>query len=137
LTELKEGESPLVKRRGRGTIANFTLTTHGKTIQPWKDKHAEIMEWLRNASAMLGDTREELATFYKIEKDSPVYYEDALQADRKMKLAYFTSEKDGRQYDVAARLLPKDINLGDRVKLTIMGCCSIINVQPTKEEFLT
>ena len=132
--KLKEGESPLVKRKGKGVIANFTLTSHGKTIQPWKNKRATIMEWFRNASAMLGEEREEMATLYKVEKQ-PVYFEDAMQSDQVMDMAFFTSEVDGREYNVAKRLLDKDIKKGDRVWLDILGCCSIVNVRRiTKED---
>lgn len=129
---MREGESPLVKRKPRGTITNFTLIQgDGKKMEPWKDKKAEAMEWIRNSSVLLGDLREEIATFWKIEK-GPIYYEDSIQGDKVMELAYFTSEIGGRPYDVAARLLDKNIKIGDRVTLEIMGCCSISNV--TKEK---
>ncbi len=124
----------MVKHRGRGTIANFTIKQgNGKIIEPWKGKNAEVMEWVRNSSVLLGDTREELGTFWKTEK-GPIYYQDSMQADKTMNKAFFTSELDGREYDVAARLLDKSIKMGDKVKLTIMGCCSIIDVDKVKEE---
>ena len=129
---MKEGETPLVKRKGRGVIAKFTLV-HGKeVIEPWKGKDAEVMEWMRNASAMLGDLREEMAVFWKTEKGD-IYYEDSLVPNKTMLKAFFTSDVDGRPYDVAARLVEDTgIKPGDRVKLTIMGCCSIISVNKEK-----
>lgn len=131
------GDSPFIKRKGKAPIVKFKLVQGKKEIEPWKGKDANVMEWMRNSSAMLGDLREELATFWKIEKDSPVYYEDSMKADYKMDMAYFTSEKDGRSFDVAARLLDKRIKVGDRVKLEILGCCSIIDVSRFEDEVLT
>jgi hypothetical protein len=122
------GESLLEKRLGRLPLVTFRIVQGKKIIEPWAGKSAHIMEWMRNSSAMLGDTREEIATFWKVEQDSPIYYEDSMVADMKMAVAFFTSSKDGRHYDVAARLVPSNIKPGDNVKLEILGCCSIANV---------
>jgi hypothetical protein len=126
--------SPLVRQKGKGIIVKFRIVQNGKEIEPWLGKSAEIMEWMRNSSALLGQLREEIATFWKVQKDDMVYFEDSLQADKKMEMAYFTSEKDGQEYNVAKRLLNKDIKIGDRVRLEILGCCSIIDVEKVKEE---
>ena len=125
---LKVGESPFTKRKGTFPIVTFKLIQHGKEIEPWKGKKANVMEWMRNSSAMLGEIREEIATFWRIDKNVPVYYEEAMRPDSTMNMAFFTAERDGKEYNVAARLLDKRIKVGDRVKLTIMGCCSIIQV---------
>lgn len=131
--EIQVGQSLLEKRLGRLPIVSFRLVHGKKVIEPWKGQAANIMEWMRNSSAMLGDTREEIATFVGIEKDSPIYFEDSLVADMKMDVARFSSEKDGRPYDLAARLVPRSIKPGDRVSLTILGCCSISNVTKTQD----
>lgn len=134
--EIEIGNSPFVKRKGKVPIVKFKLIKGKEEIEPWKGKDANVLEWMRNSSAILGDLREELATFWKIEKDAPVYFEDSMKADIKMDMAYFTAEKDGRSYDVASRLLDKRLKVGDRVKLTIMGCCSLIDCTRYEEEFL-
>ena len=131
---MEVGESPHTKQKGTVPIVTFKLIQHGKEIEPWKGKRANIMEWMRNASAMLGDIREEAATFWRIDKDAPVYYEDSMRPNWKMDMAFFSAERDGREYNVAARLIDRGIKPGDRVKLTIMGCCSIIDVEKEKRE---
>lgn len=130
---LEVGQSALQKHKGRGTIVKFKIIQGKEEIEPWKGKDADVMEWMRNSSAMLGDRREEYASFWKKEEDD-IYYEDSQVPNRKMMKAYFASEVNGRPYDVAARLLDKNIKIGDRVKLTIMGCCSVIDVEKVKEE---
>ena len=126
---IQVGESLLEKRLGRLPLVSFRLVHGKKIIEPWKGQDASILEWMRSSSAMLGDTREEIATFVGIEKDSPIYFEDSLVADMKLDIARFSSDKDGRPYDLAARLVPRSIKPGDRLRLSILGCCSIINVE--------
>lgn len=128
MTKKKKGESLKSERLGKLPLIKFKLIQHGKELEPWRGKSADIMEWMRNSSAMLGEMREEDATFWKVEKDAPVYFEDGMVPDRKMDQAYFSSEKDGRVYNLAERLVPRQLKPGDRIKLTILGCCSIINV---------
>ena len=124
------GESLLENKLGKLPLVKFKIIQgNGKEIEPWKGQAANIMEWMRNSSAMLGEVREEIASYWKIEKDTPVYFEDSLVADTKMDHAWFTSEKDGRQYNLAERLVPRAVQPGDRVRLTILGCCSISNVE--------
>lgn len=130
---MKAGESPYVKYKGKGTIAKFQLIHKGEVIEPWKGKDAEVMEWLRNSSALLGERREEIATLWKVE-EADIYYEESIVPNRKMKKAFFTAERDGREYDVAARLLDDDIKPTDRVQLTIMGCCSLIGAKKIKPD---
>lgn len=123
------GESHLEKRLGKLPLVKFKIIQHGKEIEPWKGQAAAIMEWMRNSSAMLGETREEIATYWKIEKDTPIYYEESMVPDMKMDVAHFTSEKDGSHYDVSERLVPRAIKPGDRCRLHILGCCSISNIE--------
>jgi hypothetical protein len=124
------GQSLLEKKLGTLTLVKFKIIQgDGKEIEPWKGQAANVMEWMRNSSAMIGETREEIANYWKIEKDTPVYFEDSLISNTKMDHAWFTSEKDGRQYNLAERLVPRAIQPGDRVRLTILGCCSISNVE--------
>lgn len=131
----KQSEQKLEKNLGRLPLVSFKIRQEdGTIIEPWKGKYAEILEWMRNISALLGSTREEIATLGRIEKDAPIYLEEAMVSGRNMDLARFYSEADGREYDVAARLVDKSIKVGDRVKLIILGCCSIANVEKEQEE---
>jgi hypothetical protein len=129
------GESLMREDLGVMPMVKFQLVYHkgGKkpyVIEPWKGQEAEITEWYRNDSAMSARrVRNEEAAFTVIAKDSPVYINDSLIQDKTHDLAIFHSSVDGDKFDVAARLVPKNIKPTDRVKLTILGCCSIINVE--------
>lgn len=118
--EKKLGVLPLVK---------FKIVQGKKEIEPWKGKGAYIHEWLRHSSALLGIAREEDASYFAIEKDAEVQIEDAKVPDMKIDVALFASHKDGHHYNVAARLVPSNIQPGDSCRLHILGCCSIINVE--------
>ena len=41
-------------------------------------------------------------------------------------------QAESRHYEIAADLVPKGIKVGDRVNLTLMGCCSIILIEKVK-----
>lgn len=124
------GESAHVKHLGVLPLVKFKIIQGKKEIEPWKGEAASILEWMRNSSAMLGHVREETGMFWKVEKDSPIYFEDSMVGgDMKMDIAFFSSDKDGQHYNIAERLVPRSIKPGDRVKLSIMGCCSIIDIR--------
>ena len=126
----EQGESLMRKDLGRFDLHKFVMrNADGKKIEPWKKQGAYAWEWLRNDSALLGLTREEEATFSHIEKDSRIYINDNLLQNRTADLAIFYSNVDGNKFDLVSRLVPKTVKEGDKVKLIIMGCCSIVDVK--------
>lgn len=87
----------------------------------WKDKKAKKSEWLRDEeSAKKGQTRVEEAEFGSIgpHPDDPELGE----------VAMFYSNKSGKRYDIAARLAPTGMEGRQPVKLTVLGCCSIVGI---------
>jgi hypothetical protein len=132
------GESLMKEDLGIAVITKFRIECHeGRkkpyVLEPWKGKGAEITEWYRNDSAMAARRyRTELATFIEVKKNAPVYINDSLIQDKTHDLAYFSSDVDGDKFDVANRLVKlvaPNLQKGDRVKLSFMGCCSIANVE--------
>jgi hypothetical protein len=133
--ERQVGESHLVNKLGRFSMRRFQLVDRktGKVFEPWQRKATEHWEWLRNDSALLMQAREEIATYGYIEKNAPIKINDYILPDIHANLAIFYSDKDGRPYDLAERLVPSNIKPGNRVRLTVLGCCSVIDVKPEKE----
>jgi|SRR5215510_4435985 len=125
------GKSLMIKDLGRLYMHSFKLESEdGKeSFEPWEGKKAFGWEYMRNESILTGTAREEKATFVRIDKDAPIETSehDTIHG-KKTNLAIFSSEVGGHSYNVAARLLPKDIEPGDAVTLTILGCCSLIGV---------
>lgn len=137
MTELQVGQSPMIKEFEDPNLSSFTMTAKdpetGKyvTLKAWGGKKVPFHDWFRNLSALGAKrARKELATFTHIENMDHFFIDDAvIKRETALPTAFFSSEVNGDKYNVAARRIPKNIKVGDRVELQLWGCCSIVGVK--------
>ena len=98
-------------------------------IEPFKGKkNFPLWMWCRNEDALTVHIRKIEAAFVRVDKDQPVYGNDGKEIAR-YNVAVFTDLANGNHYDVGTAALPKGIKENEIVKLTLLGCCSIINIE--------
>lgn len=118
----------------------FELVLHAGSknevvIKPWNGrKDVEFYEWFRNESALQGVVRKETGTFIEVLKDQPIYYTRPSVPEGIYDIAVFVSDVDGNKYDCGARLVEDlDLQKGERVEITLLGCCSLVNIDRINE----
>jgi len=135
----KVGDSLTELKLGKATLMDFRIyLPNGEVIIPWKGKKTEISEWARNSSAFYSkEVRIELGHFLGVEKDSPTVTFDGNDIiNTTMDIATFTSDKSGEKYNIASRLIPSNIRPNNRVWITLLGCCSIVNVEKAEDNIV-
>jgi hypothetical protein len=131
---------------GKAEIRTFVLREEdGEIIIPWEDiKDLRGFEWIRDAmAAVVPETRDILiATYVDIQtvpimingEKTKVSINGAKPTDE-YQVAVFQSDKDGKVYDVAKRLVDKRrVKKDDKVILHLLGCCNIMNVKKIRGE---
>ena len=115
---------------------NFPTVTireqDGTIIQPWSDvKDLKGWEWIRSAPEEVlspdKDRRVVEATYVAV-VEVPIM----ILGEQKgvFDTAFFQTEQNGDLYDVAKRLADRrKVRLFDRVKLHILGCCNIQDIE--------
>jgi len=105
-----------------------------KFIEPFKGKkNFPPYKWCKDADVFMVQIRFVEAVFSHIEKDHTAVDMEGKVIDTFNK-AFFTDLSNGRQYDIATDALPRGLKEGTVVKLTMLGCCSIIGIEAPKSK---
>lgn len=102
----------------------------GTIIQPWSDvKDLQGWEWIRNPLEVVSPENRRVveATYVAV-----VTVPKMILGEQKgvYNAAFFQTDQNGDLYDIAKRLADKrKVRLFDKVKLHILGCCNIEDVE--------
>lgn len=105
-----------------------------KIIQPWGGikgvkglGRVPLWMWCKNDTVLTADIQEvEHAILDRIE-DTKAVMPDGEEIPYKQ--GVFFDYSDSKLYTIATDLIPANVKEKDHVKLTILGCCSIIGIQ--------
>jgi hypothetical protein len=104
-----------------------------RIIHPWKSvRNLRGYEWLKEPEwAVLGEVREiPLATYIATREKEPVFLAGFEAPYTHQNIVIFQDDNNGRTYEIAERLAKtKKLKLGDKVRLEVLGCCSIMDIK--------